>query len=102
MPDPLHPSLRSELQAELERLKQHHLYRDPDVVSSKRPGRRLDRFVDFSSNDYLGLAQHPRVIAKTYEAAKRWGTGSGASRLLSGNFKIHVDLENELADFKHE
>ncbi len=52
------------------------------------------------SNNYLGLADHPRVRQAAAEAAMRWGTGAGASRLISGNMKLHRLLEKRLAAFK--
>jgi len=55
--------------------------------------------VAFASNDYLGLANHPAVVAAARDAAARWGVGAGASHLLSGHFAPHADLEDELAAF---
>ncbi len=52
------------------------------------------------SNNYLGLADHPRVRGAAAEAAMRWGTGAGASRLISGNMQPHRQLEERLAAFK--
>ena len=52
------------------------------------------------SNNYLGLADHPRVREAAAEAAMRYGAGSGASRLVSGNMTIHRRLEEQLASFK--
>ena len=52
------------------------------------------------SNNYLGLADHPRVRGAAAEAAMRWGTGAGASRLISGNMQPHRMLEERLASFK--
>ena len=52
------------------------------------------------SNNYLGLADHPRVREAAAEAAMRWGAGAGASRLVSGNMTIHRRLEERLAEFK--
>ena len=52
------------------------------------------------SNNYLGLADHPRVREAAAEAAMRYGAGSGASRLISGNMTIHRRLEEQLAAFK--
>jgi 8-amino-7-oxononanoate synthase len=51
------------------------------------------------SNDYLGLTTHPAVTAAAIDAVERWGTGSGASRLISGNMRPHERLEQRLADF---
>jgi 8-amino-7-oxononanoate synthase len=59
-------------------------------------GRRL---VDFSSNDYLGLAAHPVIAAAMAECAARCGAGSGASHLISGHGREHAALEEELAAF---
>ena len=52
------------------------------------------------SNNYLGLADHPRVREAAAEAAMRYGAGAGASRLVSGNMTIHRRLEEQLAVFK--
>jgi 8-amino-7-oxononanoate synthase len=52
------------------------------------------------SNNYLGLADHPRVREAASEAAMRYGAGAGASRLISGTMRIHRRLEERLADFK--
>jgi glycine C-acetyltransferase/8-amino-7-oxononanoate synthase len=52
------------------------------------------------SNDYLGLAGHPRVREATAEAALAWGAGAGAARLISGNMAPHRELERRLAAFK--
>ena len=52
------------------------------------------------SNNYLGLADHPRVREAAAEAAMRWGVGTGASRLVSGTMTIHRRLEERLADFE--
>lgn len=51
----------------------------------------------FCSNDYLGLAHHPTLVAASSEGAQRWGVGSGASHLVSGHTQAHADLENDLA-----
>src|SRR5580700_3690054 len=59
-------------------------------------GREL---IDFSSNDYLGLARHPAPAAAQAECAARWGAGSGASHLVSGHGREHARLEEELAAF---
>ena len=58
-----------------------------------------DALLAFCSNDYLGLAGHPRVVAAFAEAAREWGVGSGASHLVSGHCREHHALEDELAAF---
>ena len=52
------------------------------------------------SNNYLGLADHPRVRRAAAEAAERFGAGSGASRLISGDMELHGRLEQRLAEFE--
>ena len=56
--------------------------------------------VSYASNDYLGLSSHPAVLAAAQDAAHRWGTGAGASRLVVGARPVHADLEAELAAWK--
>jgi glycine C-acetyltransferase len=65
--------------------------------SVKVQGRTL---IDFSSNDYLGLAHHPALIDEAGKALREWGAGSRASRLMSGDLAIHHLLEQELAVLK--
>src|SRR3954447_27025399 len=52
------------------------------------------------SNNYLGLADHPRVRQAAAEAAERYGAGAGASRLISGSMSLHRRIEQRLAEFK--
>ena len=59
-----------------------------------------ERVVSFASNDYLGLTQHPAVVAAAHEALDRWGAGSGAARLIVGSRPLHSELEAELAAWK--
>jgi 8-amino-7-oxononanoate synthase len=56
--------------------------------------------VSFASNDYLGLTSHPEVAKAAHEALDRWGTGSGASRLVTGSRPVHRELEDALASWK--
>jgi 8-amino-7-oxononanoate synthase len=55
--------------------------------------------LDLASNDYLGLAQHPDVIAAAVDAVRTWGTGSTGSRLVTGNTELHEEFETALAEF---
>ncbi len=55
--------------------------------------------INFSSNDYLGFANHPSLIQAMSAAARQWGVGSGASHLVNGHQTPHQDLETELAKF---
>jgi 8-amino-7-oxononanoate synthase len=58
------------------------------------------RVISFASNDYLGLTQHPAVVAAAHAAIDRWGAGSGAARLIVGSRPVHSQLEEELAAWK--
>jgi 8-amino-7-oxononanoate synthase len=64
-----------------------------------RPRSADDRTLDLAGNDYLGLARHPAVVAGAVEAARTWGAGAGASRLVTGSLALHAELEADLADF---
>ncbi|WP_203294449.1 8-amino-7-oxononanoate synthase [Maricaulis parjimensis] len=87
----------------LETLDRKALRRQPretrhsDAVTVERDGRSL---INACSNDYLGLAHHPEVIEAAREATARWGTGSGASRLVTGGHPLLFELEARLAAFK--
>lgn len=83
-----------ELQAELERVRQENLYRETRVLGEKK------EILNFADNDYLGLSRHARVIQALTRAAKKYGAGAGAARLLSGTSAEHSALEKELAAFK--
>lgn len=63
----------------------------------ERAGRRL---ISFSCNDYLNLSCHPAIIKAAAEAVKRYGTGAGASRLVTGNHPLYAELEARLARLK--
>jgi 8-amino-7-oxononanoate synthase len=91
------------LRRNLDELTARHLHRRLRRVDSPQSTRvNVDgrTFLNFSSNDYLGLANDPCLKSAAAEAAARWGAGSGASRLISGSLTPHVELENEIADFK--
>ena len=66
-------------------------------VAVRRNGRAL---LSFCSNDYLNLSQHPAVKRAAVEATERWGAGSGASRLVTGNHPLFAELERRLARLK--
>ncbi|MDG1417018.1 MAG: 8-amino-7-oxononanoate synthase [Maricaulis sp.] len=68
-----------------------------DAVAVERDGQRL---INFCSNDYLGLSHHPEVIEASRQAVLEHGTGSGASRLVTGGHPLLFELEQRLAAFK--
>jgi 8-amino-7-oxononanoate synthase len=69
--------------------------------SHRLPDGRIEReglpLLDFSSNDYLGLARHPEVKRRAAEYLERWGAGSAASRLVTGNLPPYTAIETKLA-----
>lgn len=97
---------RQTLEHALRDLERQHLKRSRRTVSAFTDadsaigvivdGRKL---VNFCSNDYLGLARHPKIAAAMSEAATRYGSGSGASHLVTGHGAEHEALERELAAF---
>jgi 8-amino-7-oxononanoate synthase len=93
----------TDLRARLDDLRDRGLHRRTRLISGPQ-GPRVT--VDgrpvllLCSNNYLGLADHPRVREAAAEAALRWGVGAGASRLVSGTMTVHEELEGRLAAFE--
>src|SRR5688500_4078295 len=93
----------TDIEDRLEELKESGLYRKLRVISGPQGPRVLldgRPVLLLCSNNYLGLADHPRVREAAADAAMRYGVGAGASRLVSGNMTIHRRLEEQLAEFK--
>jgi len=93
----------SDIEDRLEDLRDRGLYRRMRLVSGPQGPRVLldgRPVLLLCSNNYLGLADHPRVREAAADAAMRWGVGAGASRLVSGTMTIHRRLEERLADFE--
>jgi 8-amino-7-oxononanoate synthase len=91
-------------QAELAALTDRGLLRSLEPLRT-RPGaeielRQGERLINFSSNDYLGLAGDPRIADALGQAAREWGAGAGASRLVCGDFLPQHELEERLARFE--
>jgi 8-amino-7-oxononanoate synthase len=93
---------RDDLKRRLADIERQGLYRrrrivdTPQGVDMVADGRRL---VNFCGNDYLGLANHPEVVAALRRGAKLYGAGSGAAHLVCGHGRAHHALEEELAEF---
>ncbi|GAA2067703.1 8-amino-7-oxononanoate synthase [Streptomyces albiaxialis] len=73
--------------------------RDAGLLRTLRPRPADSPLLDLAGNDYLGLSRHPEVTGAAAEAARRWGAGSGGSRLVTGSTELHAELEAELAAF---
>jgi 8-amino-7-oxononanoate synthase len=96
-------SLDQFAQGKLGDLRRRHLHRSltetlrEDGIWVERDGRRL---LSFSCNDYLNLTQHPAIKQAAIAAIERYGAGSGASRLITGNHPLYAQLEERLARIK--
>ncbi|PEQ12729.1 8-amino-7-oxononanoate synthase [Novosphingobium sp. PC22D] len=93
-------TLLGERLARIERAGRLRQPRPTRMLPGGRALREGREYLDFSSNDYLGLALHPLLIERAREAAARAGTGSGASRLVTGLSEELRALEARLAAFK--
>jgi 8-amino-7-oxononanoate synthase len=93
----------AELSRRLEEIRGQGLYRElrrVDSPQSPRVSLGGKSLLNFSSNDYLGLANHPLLAEAAIKAVEQFGSGSGASRLICGSLAPHHELESALADFK--
>ena len=93
----------TDIETALGDIRDRGLYRRMRMISGPQGPRVLldgRPVLLLCSNNYLGLADHPRVREAAAEAAMRYGAGAGASRLVSGNMRIHRRLEERLAEFK--
>jgi 8-amino-7-oxononanoate synthase len=106
-----HPPARARWDArvdgELDAIRAAGRWRQPRTLATSGAmtgevgaGAHARPVVSFASNDYLGLTHHPAVVAAAHAAIDRWGTGTGASRLVVGDRPFHRELEVELADWK--
>jgi glycine C-acetyltransferase len=73
------------------------------LESACEPMARFDgrEVINLASNNYLGLADHPKLVEAAIAATKKYGAGSGAVRTISGTMSIHMELERHIAQFKH-
>jgi glycine C-acetyltransferase len=92
------------LEVEIDDLKAKGIFRRLRVVQSEQKSKCLidgKEVITLSSNNYLGLNTHPRLIEASVRAAQQYGAGSGAVRTIAGTMTIHEQLEAKLAEFKH-
>jgi glycine C-acetyltransferase len=88
---------------ELESLKESGLYNEIRTLSSPQGAWLIvdgKRVLNFCSNNYLGLANHPRMVAAAKEAMDEYGVGPGAVRTIAGTMDLHLELERRIAKFK--
>src|SRR5258705_5653552 len=96
-------TLDQELIRRLTTLRQQGLFRELRCIdSAQSPRIEIDgkKLLNFSSNDYLGLANDPTLKTAALEAVERYGVGAGASRLICGSLAPHQELDETLAAFK--
>lgn len=90
-------------QKEISTLSKQHLARTLipiDSIQSTMLERNGRTYLHFSSNNYLGLADHTALKSAVISAIQQWGVGGGASRLVSGNSRLYIELEAKIAGFK--
>ncbi len=100
----MNADFQSWLASNLQTLKDQKLYKIPKILETPAGGRvRMNgkEVVNLSSNNYLGLANHPKVRQAALDAIERWGVGAGAVRWIGGTMAVHEELEQRLASFKH-
>jgi glycine C-acetyltransferase len=91
------------LHESIEQLKAQNLYKQPPILETPQGGRvRIGgrEVINLASNNYLGLANDPRLKQAAIEAAQQWGAGAGAVRWLGGTNTLYETLEQKLAAFK--
>ncbi len=84
-------------------IKEKSLFRELKQINSSQDREIIvnnKKILNFSSNNYLGLATNKQIIKAIIKATQQWGTGAGASRLISGNLSCYEELENSIAGFK--
>jgi len=92
------------LNTDIEQLKEQGLHRSLRIIGSpNKPVFTVDGkdVINLSSNNYLGLTTHPKLIAASVKATEWYGVGTGAVRTIAGTMNLHEELERRLADFKH-
>lgn len=97
--------MRDVLSREIENIKEQGFYRMLRTISPFKNAHVSSQgktYINFSSNNYLGLAGDPRIISAAKRALDEYGVGSGASRLICGNTPLHDELEQMIAQFKQQ
>jgi glycine C-acetyltransferase len=97
-------NLRTRLDGELDALRQKGMYRKLRVVYGKEmPVCVIDgkEVINLSSNNYLGLTTHPRLVEAAEKAIETHGVGTAAVRSIIGTMDLHMELEERMAKFKH-
>jgi glycine C-acetyltransferase len=105
--------MRDELRAQLDELRAQSLYKSERVITSPQgatievpapagapgPAEATPRVLNFCANNYLGLADDPRVVEAARRALGRWGFGTASVRFICGTFEVHRELEQRMSEF---
>ncbi|KQX49946.1 MULTISPECIES: glycine C-acetyltransferase [unclassified Streptomyces] len=99
-------SVRDDIRAALEEIRQAGLHKPERVIGTPQSatvevtsGGRPGEVLNFCANNYLGLADHPDVVAAAHEALDRWGYGMASVRFICGTQEVHKELEARLSSF---
>ena len=90
---------------EVKAMKDGGIFKEIKTIESSNDAYLIikgKKVLNLCSNNYLGLANHPRLKEAATKAIEDYGVGAGAVKVISGNNKLHVQLENDLAKFKKE
>ncbi|WP_408011045.1 glycine C-acetyltransferase [Pseudalkalibacillus sp. A8] len=92
------------LQEELDQMKSEGVFRELIPLESEQGARVVIKgkeVIQLSSNNYLGLTDHPRMKQAALEAVEKYGVGTGSVRTIAGTLAMHEEYEKKLAEFKH-
>ncbi len=99
----MYANVREQLQAELSSIQEQGLYKRERIITSAQQAHinttEREDTLNFCANNYLGLSNHPELVAEAKAALDRWGFGLSSVRFICGTQEIHTRLEAELADF---
>lgn len=99
----MYGAMRSELQTALEKIRDAGLYKHERVIRTPQGAaiavREGESVLNFCANNYLGLANHPRVVAAAQATLEKWGYGISSVRFICGTLEIHKQLEAKISEF---
>jgi glycine C-acetyltransferase len=98
----MYATLKDQLADDLETIKAEGLYKAEAVINTPQSARITvgdQTLINFCANNYLGLADHPAMIAAAQQALDRWGFGMASVRFICGTAEIHKELERRIAHF---
>jgi len=99
----MYGQIKQTVQKSLEEIQEAGLYKNERIITSPQ-GAEIEvatgeKVLNFCANNYLGLANHPRIIEAAHETLDRWGFGLSSVRFICGTQKVHKDLEHKVSEF---